>query len=297
MKEIDIKQIRENFGYSQGTLADMLGVSIRTVQNWENGKVIPKTKKEFILSLIEGENASLKQRLVSFIYYKRLSQKKFEDSIGVSNGYVNSISKGIGADKLEKICSKYPELNRKWLLYGQGEMLNPIQQGGIHSIASAPHAISAVNSTVNAQGASCTPHAPANEICIVPEEVSELPDTDVYELVKGGWLDGAERLNAVGRHIKIDMYWRVREDAMMPRFMRGDILALAALPEGAMFPNGLPMVVDTRLFGFVFRRVYDAGDALDCRVANAESGYADTVMQKSQVIRLYRVVGMIRLGL
>lgn len=296
MKEIDIKQIRENFGYSQGTLADMLGVSIRTVQNWENGKVIPKTKKEFILSLIEGENASLKQRLVSFIYYKRLSQKKFEDSIGVSNGYVNSISKGIGADKLEKICSKYPELNRKWLLYGQGEMLNPIQQGGIHSIASAPHAISAVNSTVNAQGASCTPHAPANEICIVPEEVSELPDTDVYELVRGGGLNEAERLNAVGRHIRIDMYWRVREDAMMPRFMRGDILALAALPEGAMFPNGSPMVVDTRPFGFVFRRVYDAGDALDCRVANAESGYADTVMQKSQVIRLYRVVGMVRLG-
>ena len=296
MKEIDIKQIRENFGYSQGTLADMLGVSILTVQNWENGKVIPKTKKEFILSLVEGENASLKQRLVSFIYYKRLSQKKFEDSIGVSNGYVNSISKGIGADKLEKICSKYPELNRKWLLYGQGEMLNPVPQGGIHSVASAPHAISAVNSTVNAQGASCTPHAPANEICIVPEEVSELPDTDVYELVRGGGLDGAERLNAVGRHIKIDMYWRVREDAMMPRFMRGDILALAALPEGAMFPNGSPMVVDTRPFGFVFRRVYDAGDALDCRVANAESGYADTVMQKSQVIRLYRVVGMVRLG-
>lgn len=296
MKEIDIKQIRENFGYSQGTLADMLGVSIRTVQNWENGKVIPKTKKEFILSLVEGENASLKQRLVSFIYYKRLSQKKFEDSIGVSNGYVNSISKGIGADKLEKICSKYPELNRKWLLYGQGEMLNPIQQGGIHSIASAPHAISAVNSTVNAQGASCTPHAPANEICIVPEEVSELPDTDVYELMKGGGLNAAERLNAVGRFIRIDMYWRVREDAMMPRFMRGDILALAALPEGAMFPNGSPMVVDTRPFGFVFRRVYDAGDALDCRVANAESGYADTVMQKSQVIRLYRVVGMVRIG-
>ena len=148
-------------------------------------------------------------------------------------------------------------------------MLNPIQQGGIHSIASAPHAISAVNSTVNAQGASCTPHAPANEICIVPEEVSELPDTDVYELVRGGMLNDAER---------------------------GDILALAVLLEGAMFPNGSPMVVDTRPFGFVFRRVYDAGNALDCRVANAESGYADTVMQKSQVIRLYRVVGMVRLG-
>lgn len=88
----------------------------------------------------------------------------------------------------------------------------------------------------------------------------------------------------------------VREDAMMPKFMRGDILALAHLPKGAVFPNGSPMVVDTRPFGFVFRRVYDIGDALDCRVANKESGYTDTVMQKSQVIRLYRVVGLLRIG-
>ena len=65
MNEIDVKIIREQLGCTQGTLAEKLGVSIRTVQNWENGKVIPETKRNFIFSLMQSENASLKQRLLS----------------------------------------------------------------------------------------------------------------------------------------------------------------------------------------------------------------------------------------
>lgn len=188
-------------------------------------------------------------------------------------------------------------VDARWLLTGEaaGQSRPPVNapgmSGGIVSVADGG-GISAVNSTVNAEEGGPA----AAEVPIVPEGVSEQPDTDVYEIVKSNGIAGVERLNVIGRHVRLDMYWRVREDAMMPKFMRGDILALAHLPEGAVFPNGSPMVVDTRPSGFVFRRVYDAGDALDCRVANKESGYTDTVMPKSQVIRLYRVVGLLRMG-
>lgn len=188
-------------------------------------------------------------------------------------------------------------VDARWLLTGEaaGQARPRVNaggmSGGIVSVADGG-GISAVNSTVNAEEGGPA----AAEVPIVPEGVSEQPDTDVYKLVKDNGIAGAERLNAIGRHVRLDMYWRVREDAMMPKFMRGDILALAHLSEGAVFPNGSPMVVDTQPFGFVFRRVYDAGDALDCRVANKESGYTDTVMPKSQVIRLYRVVGLLRIG-
>lgn len=188
-------------------------------------------------------------------------------------------------------------VDARWLLTGEaaGQARPRVNaggmSGGIVSVADGG-GISAVNSTVNAEEGGPA----AAEVPIVPEGVSEQPDTDVYKLVKDNGIAGVERMNAIGRHVRLDMYWRVREDAMMPKFMRGDMLALAHLPEGAVFPNGSPMVVDTRPFGFVFRRVYDAGDALDCRVANKESGYTDTVMPKSQVIRLYRVVGLLRIG-
>ena len=47
----------------------------------------------------------------------------FEKSIGVANGYVNSISKSIGIDKISLILENYPNLNIEWLLTGRGEML------------------------------------------------------------------------------------------------------------------------------------------------------------------------------
>ena len=165
--------------------------------------------------------------------------------------------------------------------------------GGIVSVADGG-GISAVNSTVNAKGSERADNDGIK--VIVPRSITELPDTDVYELVRDGRIGDAERLNSFDRFSRFDMYYCVRDDAMSPLFMRGDILALANIPRGAVFQNGSPMVVDTRPCGFVFRRVYDAGDALGCRVANAESGYADTVIPKSQVIRLYRVVGLLRIG-
>ena len=66
---------------------------------------------------------SVKQRLIKFIKKKGLSQKKFEESVGFSNGYVNNIAKGIGAEKLQRILNVYPDLNQQWLLTGEGEML------------------------------------------------------------------------------------------------------------------------------------------------------------------------------
>ncbi|UWN59548.1 helix-turn-helix domain-containing protein [Alistipes indistinctus] len=73
---------------------------------------------------------SVKQRLIEFIKREGLSQSRFEKAVGLSNGYVNNISKGIGADKLQRITEKFPYLNAEWLLTGKGEMLkaNTIQE-------------------------------------------------------------------------------------------------------------------------------------------------------------------------
>lgn len=73
---------------------------------------------------------SVKQRLIEFIKRDGLSQSRFEKAVGLSNGYVNNISKGIGADKLQRITEKFPYLNAEWLLTGKGEMLkaNTIQE-------------------------------------------------------------------------------------------------------------------------------------------------------------------------
>lgn len=68
---------------------------------------------------------SVKDRLKEFVRSMNLTIRDFEISINASNGYVNSISKGIGADKLEMILEKYPNLNTEWLLTGVG---NPLKE-------------------------------------------------------------------------------------------------------------------------------------------------------------------------
>ena len=66
---------------------------------------------------------TVKQRLIKFIKYKNLSQAKFEKAIGVSNGFINNISKSIGVEKAQRISNTFPELNMGWVLSGEGSML------------------------------------------------------------------------------------------------------------------------------------------------------------------------------
>lgn len=68
---------------------------------------------------------TIKERAYSFIEYKGITVKKFEELCGLSNGYISSMRKGFGSDKLNNVLTIFPELNREWLLYGEGEMLNP----------------------------------------------------------------------------------------------------------------------------------------------------------------------------
>lgn len=59
---------------------------------------------------------SVKEKIKQYLKNKGVSVSKFEKSINVSNGYVNSISKGIGGEILEKIRELYPDLDVKALL-------------------------------------------------------------------------------------------------------------------------------------------------------------------------------------
>lgn len=70
---------------------------------------------------------TVKDRLLRFIEYKRLSKNRFERICGLSARYVSNISVSIQPDKVLKISEKFPELNTGWLLTGEGEMLKTDQ--------------------------------------------------------------------------------------------------------------------------------------------------------------------------
>lgn len=67
---------------------------------------------------------TVKERIKAFIKFKGITMKSFENQCNLSTGYVTSMRKGFGRVKLSNVLTAYPELNRDWLLYGEGTMLN-----------------------------------------------------------------------------------------------------------------------------------------------------------------------------
>lgn len=68
---------------------------------------------------------SVKERLIAYLDYKKVSKSDFGRSIGVSSAYVTSMRKSIDPEKLQSIAKNYPDLNTGWLMTGEGEMLKP----------------------------------------------------------------------------------------------------------------------------------------------------------------------------
>lgn len=67
---------------------------------------------------------SVKERIIEFIKYKKISQSAFEKQCGLSNGYINNIRRSISDTVLQKISLNFPELNPIWLMMGKESMLN-----------------------------------------------------------------------------------------------------------------------------------------------------------------------------
>ena len=66
--------------------------------------------------------ASIRERIIEFLFYKGISRYRFYKNTGLSNGFLDKPG-SINSDNCEKICYCYPDINPEWLLTGKGEML------------------------------------------------------------------------------------------------------------------------------------------------------------------------------
>lgn len=78
---------------------------------------------------------AIKNRLCTFIEHKRLTNAAFEKKCGLSNGYIRNFKGNLGGKKLEDILTSFPQLNKEWLLFGNGPML---KNGDVSSQTPAP---------------------------------------------------------------------------------------------------------------------------------------------------------------
>ncbi len=63
--EIDVKRIREKLGMSQKRFAETYGFSLRTVQEWEQGRMVPSGPARTFLVVLDREPEAVGRALMS----------------------------------------------------------------------------------------------------------------------------------------------------------------------------------------------------------------------------------------
>ena len=80
-------------------------------------------------------NETVKDRLIQYLKYKEIGRNRFEKMAGISTGYISNLKSSPGSAQLVKILNAAPDLNRTWLLTGEGSMLQSQDSNHIESNA------------------------------------------------------------------------------------------------------------------------------------------------------------------
>lgn len=235
---------------------------------------------------------TVKTRILAFINYKGMKMKAFEDRCNLSSGYITSMRKGFGSEKLNNVLTAFPELNREWLLYGEGEMLKSsvVNHNVVHGDAN--NSIVGDNNNVsyapNKYGDS--PEIDRNWAPVIPPSVAHMPEFDILGHVTKQLMGcSCERLYSGTANI--DVWHYIDDDALLPYYRRGDCLGLKAYPKGDLrIIPGEIYAVDTHRDGLIVRilRWDEEGEILACCTNKAE--YQDFQIPKSDIIRIYKKV-------
>ena len=218
------------------------------------------------------DNEGVKERLVSFIKYKKMSQGGFEKAIGTSNGYVGSIRQSIQPDKLERIAQLFPELNISWLLVGEmlgGPMLKKDRT----------------------EEKRREPRQPHDEVALplIPFDAVAGHGSPVYEDER------VESYYSVSEFKDCDFIIRVKGDSMAPHFVGGDLLACKRVVNTYFFQFGRCYVILTQSQGCMVKRVQPSEKEGYIKCVSDNPRYAPFDVPMDDVVSVALVNGSISL--
>ena len=224
----------------------------------------------------------VRDRLLFFISYMGLTKQAFEKQIGLSNGTVTK-TKRLGDDKIDRILSKFPQLNKVWLLTGEGQMLNFEVYSGLPETTKLPET---QEKTAQPSEEVCE----VEEIPIIPKVACIEPNIDTLSYVKHNEVTTSP---IVHQFPTSDVWYPVFTDVMSPDYLPGDKVALFAYPKGEEeVLNNRAYVIDTKKNGTILCKPTKTDEGYIARYKNPE--YPNDFIKYADVIRIYKVVGLIR---
>ena len=216
---------------------------------------------------------TVKDRIKFFCKNANITISEFEKTLNVANGYVNSISKSVGIDKINIILENFPNINLEWLLTGKGEMLKTDKPTDNQS-------------TKEQITYKTLPLIPIDAIAGVPAgdfQGVRFEDCEQYR-ISDFVSNGAEFLILVNGSSRYTKY------------SYGDILACKKIEEILFIQWGKVYVIDSSQGSLVKRLFEDKNNKenLIC-VSDNKENYPPFSIPKSDIRSLSIVVGVIRL--
>lgn len=207
----------------------------------------------------------VKERIFLFIDEIGISKNKFEKSCGLSSGYLKNFKGNLGADKLEGILNAFPQINKDWLLTGNGQMLAETEERFRKSKGMVLPLL-----TVKAMAG----YNEDNWTTLVGQcPLYSIPDIDH---------------NA-------DFLISVTGDSMIPRYEAGDLLACKLIQEILFFQWGKTYVVDTSQGVMVKKLFEDRNNPDNLLLVSDNTNYPPFSIPRSDIRKLALVVGVIRI--
>ncbi len=80
---------------------------------------------------------NMKSRIIDFVKSQKMSIREFERVCNFPNGTIGAFKNDINNKRRVVIFEKFPQLNTKWLLTGEVEMLNHLHNEATHNINSS----------------------------------------------------------------------------------------------------------------------------------------------------------------
>lgn len=219
----------------------------------------------------------VKERIFEYIDKKGLNPSRFEKMAHLSNGYLKGVKENIGSGKIEDILQAFPDLNRVWLMTGEGEMLKSESEETTEEVIITGKLIPLYDAGAAA---------------------GETYAADMTPAKIAGMIDIGSILRDSEHAI------RVYGNSMVPNYPAGCIIGTRPHIDSFIEP-GRVYVIETRGGRYIKRLYYnDSKEAFQCISDNHmifEDGprkgkpcYPDFEVPIDEVLKLHKVVGVIK---
>lgn len=198
---------------------------------------------------------TVKERLKRFIESKGISVRSFEQTCGLSFGYVGNMRQSIQPDKVKSISRCFPELNTGWLLTGEGAMLRGNEESSLDGIP------------------------------LIPQEAFAGYGSFQYTDLQ------VENMYKIREFSNASFLLRVSGDSMSPKYNSGDLVACMKVEEVTFWQWHRIYAICTKNQGILLKRVEKGDEPGTLTCVSENPSYDAFTLDKNEILSVALVLG------